>query len=191
MAYATTLETVNKELAQGNAEWIKNGVNLLTHLVEFAEQHTHTGTVDGLAIPAGAYTAGSIDADDLATSVKTHSVDYVYGAEADTFEYSVFRAPVGCVVSAPYITAAANIVGATNNYSVLSLVHYRGASCVATLVSKSCTSGTLVALTPTSWGTLTGGTLAAGDHVTVKKATVGSGLALGAGCAFNFTWIPS
>ena len=131
MAYATTLETVKKELAEGQAEWVNSGFALLTHLVEFCQQHTHTGTVDGLVIPDGGFAAGSIDAADLdadsvttvkilnsnvttakiaddkvtpaklTAAAKANSVDWAYWVEAATLVYPVFYAPVACVVSAP------------------------------------------------------------------------------------------
>lgn len=225
MAITTTLTSVSQRLAEGWGEWVLSGKALLDGLRAFAIGHTHTGTVDGLQIAAGGYAAGSIDADDIAasgvdtaelaanavTTVKITDAnvtvaklsaganlktsEYVYGAEANTFDYPVFRAPAACVINAVYLTPAAAIVSATDNNHTLRIEKYSAAG--ATLSGTLCTiantaaTGTLAALVPTSFGTITGGTLTAGELLAFTKSTVGTGLAIGVGAALTIHYTPS
>lgn len=195
MAITTEIPTPSERLAQGWSEWDLNGVTFLTALKNFCNGHTHTGSPDGTAIPAGAYAAGSIDADDLATAVKKQTHEYVYGAAANTFTYPIFRAPNAGVVNTIYMVPAANIVQATDNNFTLKMLKYSaaGATNQGTLCTLAATAatGTYAALVPQSFGTITGGTLTAGQVIALNKATAGSGLDMGVGCLFIIEFTPT
>lgn len=195
MAVTDAITTVDERLAQGWGEWIRSGTTLLNDLKSFCEDHTHTGSNDGTQIAAGAYAAASIDANDLATAVKLQTHEYVYGAAANTFTYPIFRAPVAGVIDAIYMTPAAAIVQATDNNFTLKMLKYSaaGATNSGTLCTLTATAatGTYAALVPQTLGTITGGTLTAGQVIALNKATAGSGLDMGVGCLFTIHFTPT
>jgi len=172
--------------------------NLLVGLRAFALGHTHTGTVDGTAILTSslsgtitnAQLAGSIAATKLAgditsaylsSATKTHAntSKWLASSTAGDTELPVFYAPVACVVAAAYAITAANVVGNGTDYNTLYLKKYTAGVLGGTLcTANSGTAGTWLAHQAKTLGSVTGGTLAAGDVLTLAKATVAGGTAI-------------
>lgn len=182
MAVTSAITAVKKELAGGMAEWVNSGTAVLNDLSTFATAHTHTGTNDGALIPATGLTPASITNANLSAATKAN-VSVTRWMVADTAgdaEVPVFYAPVACVVTKAYMVPAANIVGNATDYNNLYLKKYTAGVAAGTLCSaNSGTSGTLLAYQPKDLGTVTGGTLAAGDVLTLAKSTAAGGTVIG------------
>ncbi len=201
MAITTALATWSKRLQQGMGEWMKTGYTNLVAMVAFDNGHTHTGSPDGTLIPVGGLTnssitaaklAGSITPSLLTTAARIQSVTskWILASTAGDITSPVFFAPVAGVVSAAWFCSSASIIGGAADNNTLTLLPYTGGTTLAgTFCSvNSGTAGTLVALTPLSWGSITGGTLAAGDWLYARKSTNAGGTAISdAVVAFTFT----
>jgi hypothetical protein len=203
MAITTALATWSKRLQQGVGEWMKAGYTNLVAMVAFDNGHTHTGAPDGTLIPVGGLTNGSITAAKLAgsitaallvTAAKVHPVatKWIHASVAANIESPVFKAPGAGVVSAAYFMSSAAIIGGAADNNTLMLTKYTGGTTLAGTICSvnSGTAGTLLALTPLSWGTITGGTLASGDWVMAKKSTNAGGTTI-SDALVAFTWTVS
>jgi hypothetical protein len=192
MAVTSAITAVKQELAHGMAEWVKSGITLLTELRTFATAHTHTGTNDGALIPATGLTPASITTSYIAANTITNAnlsaaaetnvavARWMVADTAGDAEVPVFWAPVACVITSAAMIPAANIVGNATDYNNLYLLKYTAGVAGGTLCSaNSGTSGTLLAYQPKDLGTVTGGTLAAGDVLTLAKSTAAGGTVIG------------
>ncbi len=192
MAITTALATWSKRLQQGMGEWMKTGYTNLVAMVAFDNGHTHTGSPDGTLIPVGGLTNASITPAKLTTAARVQSVvsKWIGSSVSGEVTSPVFFAPVAGVVSAAWFCSSASIIGSATDNNTLRLLPYTGGTTLAgTFCSVSSgTAGTLVALTPLSWGSITGGTLAAGDWLMAQKSTNTNGTAISdAVVAFTFT----
>jgi len=181
MAVTSAITTVKKELAGGMAEWVTSGTAVLNDLSAFATAHTHTSGVDGALIPATALTPASVTNTYLSTAAKTNAsvTKWLVSSTAGNAENVVFRAPVACVVSSAQMISTAAIVGGAADYNNLYLKRYTNGVLAGTLCSAdSGKAGTLLAFQPKDLGTVTGGTLLAGDVLSLAKSTAAGGTAI-------------
>lgn len=87
--------------------------------------------------------------------------------------------PYQHVITAAYLVPSAAVVGSATDYHTWELCNYSSAGAVAgTLCSFSSTAGTMTALVRQSLGTVTGGTVSAGQGVVLARSTAGSGMAI-------------
>ena len=192
MAVTSAIETVKKELAGGMAEWVASGTAVLNDLSTFATAHTHTSGVDGALIPVTALTPASITTSYIAANTITNAnmsaaaetnvavARWMVASTAGDAEVPVFWAPVACVITSAAMIPAANIVGNATDYNNLYLKKYTAGVLGGTLCSAiSGTAGTILAFQPKDLGTVTGGTLVAGDVLSLAKSTVAGGTAIG------------
>jgi hypothetical protein len=172
MAVTSAITTVKKELAGGMAEWVNSGTAVLNDLSAFATAHTHTGTNDGALIPVTGLTP--------AAGTNVAVARWMVEDTAGNAEVPVFWAPVACVITSAAMIPAANVVGDATNYNNLYLKKYTAGVAAGTLCSAtSGTAGTLLAFQPKDLGPVTGGTLAAGDVLTLAKSTAAGGTVIG------------
>lgn len=193
MAITTTLTSVSSKLKEGWAEWVKSGYTLLGMLRTFALGHTHTGGVDGTLIPITGLTSASITSAYLTSACKTHvsTNKWLVSSTGGNAELPVFYAPVACVVTSAYAVTSANVIGNATDYNTLYLKKYTAGVLGGTLcTANSGTSGTWLAHSAKSLGAITGGTLAAGDVLTLAKATVAGGTAI-ADSSVAILWYPT
>jgi len=87
--------------------------------------------------------------------------------------------PYAHVITAAYLVPGAAVVGNGTDYHTWMLNPYSSAGAVAgTFASFASTAGTMTALVRQSLGTVTGGTVSAGQGVVLTRSTAGSGTAL-------------
>jgi len=181
MAVTSAIEAVDKRLGVTGAEWRRSGIEVMENLVTFATAHTHTAGVDGALVPAAGMTPASVTNAYLTTAAKSNVAvaKWLVSSTAGDAESVVFRAPVACVVSSAQMIPGANVIGNATDYNNLYLRHYTAGVLAGTLcTATSGTAGTILAFQAKDLGTVTGGTLAAGDVLTLQKSTAAGGTAI-------------
>jgi hypothetical protein len=100
------------------------------------------------------------------------------GTPADATDI-LYVKPYQHVITAAYLVPSAAVVGDSTDYHTWELCNYSAAGAVAgTLCSFASTAGTMTALVRQSLGSVTGGTVSAGQGVVLARSTAASGTAI-------------